>query len=64
MNNYLDGKRDTQWAGWYAAYVLGQLGEFATPTALTHWLENLSSKTDWPSAAAEHVHHQINPDIK
>ncbi len=35
----LKRQRDEHWAGWYAAYVLGRLGDFATPSRLTAWLE-------------------------
>ena len=29
---FLAGVRDEMWPGWYAAYVLGRLGDFAKPT--------------------------------
>ena len=38
-SRFLGGERDEQWAGWYAAYVLGRLGDFTSPTALSSWLE-------------------------
>ena len=31
-------QRDERWAGWYAAYVLGRVGDFATPSDLAEWL--------------------------
>ncbi len=34
--NYLGGSRDEQWAAWYAAYVLGRLGDLVSPSVLTH----------------------------
>ncbi len=30
----LGGQHDAQWSGFYAAYVLGRLGDFASPSAL------------------------------
>ena len=53
--NMLSGARDERWAGWYAAYVLGRLGDFAAPTALTRWLEETPGEGDWATAAAAHV---------
>jgi hypothetical protein len=57
--NFLNGVRDEQWAGWYSAYVLGRLGEFATPTLLTRWLEKVSSEGDWSTNAAVQVRSKI-----
>jgi len=51
----LEGERDEQWAGFYAAYVLGQLGDFATPSELSVWLEQAPSDNDWNQSAANHV---------
>ena len=33
--NILGGVRDEQWPGWYAAYVLGRLGDFTSPSQLS-----------------------------
>ena len=52
---YLDGVRDEQWAGWYAAYVLGRLGDFASPTDLARWLESVPGGGDWVEDAADLV---------
>ena len=49
---FLDGVRDEQWPGWYAAYVLGRLGDFATPTHLAGWLEEAALEGDWAANAA------------
>jgi hypothetical protein len=54
-SNFLGGSRDEQWAGWYAAYALGRLGQFTTPTLLTGWLVEASSEGDWSKNAAAHV---------
>ena len=51
-SSVLRGARDEQWAGWYAAYVLGRLGHFAMPSLLTQWLESVTSAGDWPKEAA------------
>ena len=53
--NALNGLPDEQWPGWYAAYVLGRLGDFTTPTTLAGWLKNVSADSDWAAAAAQHV---------
>jgi len=57
--NFLGGARDERWAGWYSAYVLGRLSDFATPTLLTRWLETVSSEGDWSQDAAAHVRSSI-----
>lgn len=54
-SNFLRGVRDEQWAGWYAAYVLGRLGDFTTPTQLAKWLADAPLKGDWAKNAAAHV---------
>lgn len=53
-SNALKGQPDAHWAGWYAAYVLGRLGDFATPSQLTSWLKSASGD-DWADAAAATV---------
>jgi len=53
--NFLKGNRDEYWAGWYAAYVLGRLGEFTTPTQLTKWLEEAQGEGEWDDFAADYV---------
>ncbi len=52
---YLHGVRDEQWAGWYAAYLLGRLGDFAPPSQLTGWLEQVQSDEKWTIRAAEEI---------
>lgn len=51
-SRFLNGERDEQWPGWYAAYVLGRLGDFATPTDLATWLEEVPSEGVWADTAA------------
>ena len=51
-SNYLEGERDAQWPGVYAAYVLGRLGDFASPTELSKWLEAAPGRGDWSESAA------------
>ena len=51
----LGGRRDELWAGFYAAYVLGRLGDFAAPSALSRWLEAAPSGENWADAAARYV---------
>jgi hypothetical protein len=55
QTNTLGGVRDERWAGWYAAYVLGRLGDFASPTDLAKWLQQSPAGDDWSTAAAEYV---------
>lgn len=50
----LGGERDELWAGFYAAYVLGRLGDFMTPTALARVLEAVEGDP-WPEAAADDI---------
>jgi hypothetical protein len=54
-SKFLGGSRDEQWAGWYAAYVLGRLGDFTTPTRLTGWLSEVAGGGDWAESAASYV---------
>jgi hypothetical protein len=50
----LAGQRDEMWAGFYAAYVLGRLGDFMAPTALTRVLESVEGDP-WAEAAADDI---------
>ena len=59
--NALGGQRDEHWSGYYAAYVLGRLGDFAPPTTLALWLEGISSTSNWQEAAASRVIGQLDP---
>ena len=54
QTNYLSGEHDAQWPGWYAAYVLGRVGDFAAPSHLAAWLEAVDGE-DWSDAAADSV---------
>ncbi len=54
-SNFLSSARDEQWSGWYAAYVLGRLGDFTTPTTLAGWLGEVSGEGDWTKNAASHI---------
>lgn len=58
-SRFLGGERDEQWPGWYAAYVLGRVGDFTTPTALSSWLESATSEGEWAHDAATFVIAQI-----
>jgi hypothetical protein len=59
-SNYLQGARDKNWAGWYASYVLGRLGDFTSPTILATLLEEVTSEEDWVTSAVNHVLKQIS----
>lgn len=54
QSNYLDGQHNAQWPGWYAAYVLGRVGDFAAASDLAAWLDAVNGE-DWSDAAAEAV---------
>ncbi len=56
---FLNGKRDEQWPSWYAAYVLGRLGDFTSPDTLTRWLESAPGSDDWSASTAAHVMRQL-----
>ena len=56
----LQGERDEQWAGWYAAYVLGRLGNFATPTEVAEWLMQSPDSDIWAETAADYVLIQLS----
>lgn len=57
--NVLDGVRDELWPGFYAAFVLGRLGDFATASALSRWLEAAPLGGDWAADAADYVLSQM-----
>lgn len=50
----LEGERDALWAGFYAAYVLGRLGDFIAPSALSEILESIDGEP-WSEAAADNL---------
>ena len=58
----LDGVFDEQWPMFYAAFVLGRIGDFATPSALMSWLEEVPSIDGvWTDIAARHVIGRLGP---
>ncbi|HYD17509.1 MAG TPA: hypothetical protein VEF76_03425 [Patescibacteria group bacterium] len=57
----LKGQRDEQWAGWYAGFVVGRLGDIAKPSELTEWLQEPTSGDDWHASAAENVLKHLKP---
>ncbi len=52
----LNGIRDQLWSGFYAAYVLGKLGNFIRPSVLSKILESAPDNDNWAKSAAETVH--------
>jgi hypothetical protein len=56
----LGGKRDERWAGFYAAYTLGRVGDFAAASALCRWLEEAPASERWTATAASHVLSRLN----
>jgi hypothetical protein len=51
----LKGVRDDLWAGFYAAFVLGRLGDVAAASRLAALLEEVDAPSNWSENAAEHV---------
>ena len=51
----LMGVVDERWAGFYAAYIIGRLGEFASPGRVAGLLEEVADQDDWPAVAAAHL---------
>ena len=51
----LKGVVDAGWAGFYAAFVLGRVGDFAAASRLAELIEEVEETEDWPAAAADHV---------
>jgi hypothetical protein len=52
----LKGMQDELWSGFYAAYALGRLGDFAAASRLAGLLEEVEGNDDdWAEAAAAHV---------
>ena len=51
----LKGVRDELWAGFYAAFVIGRLGDFMAASRLAAVLEEVDAPSNWSAAAAEHV---------
>ena len=51
----LKGVSDNQWSGFYTAYVLGRLGEFATASRLAALIEEVEADANWTETAAEYV---------
>ena len=51
----LKGVRDELWAGFYAAFVLGRLGDFTAASRLAALLEEVDAPSNWSQAAAQHV---------
>lgn len=57
--DYLQGERDQQWAGWYAACLLGKLGPFVSPALLTRWLETVPSTDNWVMKAGNFIFSEL-----
>ena len=55
QTGFLKGVRDEYWAGWYAAYALGRLGDFIDPSKLTECLLADAGEGDWSENIAEIV---------
>ena len=51
----LKGVVDANWSGFYAAYVLGRLGDFVPASRLAGLLSEVEDSDDWDEAAADHV---------
>ena len=51
----LRGVVDPNWSGFYAAYVLGRLGDFVPASRLATLLSEIEDAPEWETAAAGHV---------
>jgi len=51
----LKGVRHEEWAPFYAAYVLGRLGDFVPASSLAGWLSKAPLTDNWAESAAAHV---------
>lgn len=51
----LHGVRHEEWAAFYAAYVLGRLGDFVKPSVLSGLLTEAPLADNWAESAAAHV---------
>ena len=51
----LNGVRDEIWHGFYAAYVLGKLGNFTKPSLLSRLLESTPESDNWAKSSAEYI---------
>jgi len=60
QENFLEGVWHKQWYIWYAAFVLGRLGNFTTPTLLTQWIMEISDKEKWFKKTAEHILNKLD----
>jgi len=56
----LNGVFDQQWPMFYAAFVLGRIGDFTTPSALMSWFEETPTNGDWAEVAANHVMNSLS----
>lgn len=57
---FLGGKHDPQWPGWYAAYVLGRLGDFISASKLSKLLNDSPGSEEWNKNTARYLLEQIN----
>ena len=51
----LRGKRDEQWSGFYAAYMLGRLGDLMRSDELAAVLDQVEATSNWSAAAGRAV---------
>ena len=51
----LKGVRHEEWAPFYAAYVLGRLGDFVPASVLTELLTEAPLTDNWAESAAVHI---------
>ena len=56
----LNGVRDELWTGFYAAYVLGRLGDLAPASVLSALLKSAPSDDNWAASAAQYILGQLD----
>ena len=52
---YRDGQFNETWSGFYAAYILGKLGEFVKPSILADLIESTPDGKNWFHTTAEYI---------
>ena len=51
----LNGIRNAGWSGFYTAFIVGRLGDFATASELSRLSEEVTDPLDWSGAAARDI---------
>ena len=60
----LKGQRDEQALGWYAGFVLGRLGNFASPSDLEAWFQETHVMNKYEEAARNVMQHLADAGVR